>query len=578
METPNADVRAWVEECAKLLRPDRVVWCDGSEEERRRLLTECLLNRELIPLDGARHPGSTLLRSAPEDPRTEKRSFLSVPNRDDAASSNAWMSPEDAKRKLTAASDGAMKGRTMYAAPFVLGPPGSALRKFGVEVTDSRVAVLLLRIMARMGTGAWEKPAARDGNFLRGILTTGDGREDRRLLACFPEENLFWSAGLDGGESAFAARKAFTLRIASGLGRREGWLAARMAVLGVETPHGGVRYLAAAFPPGCGKTALAMLSSPAALPGNKVWTVADGAAWLKPGPDGRLWAVNPEAGLSGAAAGVGSARNPRAAGAIAADTIFAGAALRPDGSVWWEGHDDPPPAEALDWEGRPWTPASGGRAAHPDARFIAPLGRLASLSPRWEDPQGVPLDAILFGARRARLEPLVYETFDWSHGVFAAACAARDGGGGTVRRDPMGMLHSCGIPMADYFALWLSVGRKLSRPPRIFRVNWFRKGPDGAYLWPGFAENLRVLLWILERCQGEAPSQTTPLGEIPPPAGLPLRGLDLGRETVRALLSVDGDEWRRELASLREYFAELGNRLPAAFGREMEALAARIGP
>jgi phosphoenolpyruvate carboxykinase (GTP) len=583
MRPQNEFVLRWVDETAKLCKPDRIHWCDGSEEEKKRLIAECLESGELIELDQKKHPGCYYSRSARNDvARTEHLTFICTPAKDEAGPTNNWMDPAEARRKLSAVSDGAMKGRTMYVVPFIMGPAGSPFSKVGIEITDSRYVALNMRVMARTGAAAWKQLGA-SGDFTRGLHSKADLREEHRFICHFPQDNEIWSVGSGYGGNALLGKKCLALRIASALGRREGWLAEHMLILGVEDPRGEVRYITAAFPSACGKTNLAMLIPPAALKGYKVWTVGDDIAWLRVGPDGRLWASNPEAGFFGVVPGTNSKSNPNAMQTIRTNTFYTNVALRPDRTPWWEGHDDPPPAVAEDWKGETWTPASKEKAAHPNSRFTAPAAQCPSISPRWEDPAGVPIDAIVFGGRRARAEPLVYQSYGWRHGVFVGASAASEttaaqqgGDLGMVRRDPMAMLPFCGYNMADYFAHWFDMGEKIPRPPKIFHVNWFRTGADGKFLWPGFGENLRVLLWILERAAGRGAASETPVGLVPPASALNLDGLDVSPAALGSLLSVDPAEWAAELKSMDEFFAKFGDRLPQAMRDERNALEARL--
>ncbi len=583
VKTANKAVLAWVDEMAKLCKPDKVVWCDGSEEEKKRLIAECLKDGELEELNQEKNPGCYLHRSAQNDvARTEHLTFICTPTQEEAGPTNNWMAPAEAYKKLSAIFDGAMKGRAMYVVPFIMGPAGSPFSKVGVELTDSRYVVLNMRIMTRMGDVAWKELGDSSG-FTRGLHSKGDLREDRRFICHFPQDNTIWSVGSGYGGNALLGKKCMALRIASALGRKEGWLAEHMLILGVENPQGEVRYITAAFPSACGKTNLAMLIPPPALKGYKVWTVGDDIAWLRVGPDGRLWASNPEAGFFGVIPGTNSKSNPNAMKTILKNTIYTNAAKRPDGTPWWEGHDDPAPAEAVDWRGQKWTPASKDKAAHPNSRFTAPAAQAPCISPKWQDPAGVPIDAIVFGGRRARVAPLVYEAFNWQHGVFVGASAASEttaaqqgGALGVTRRDPMAMLPFCGYNMADYFSHWLEMGKRIPKPPKIFHVNWFRTDANGKFIWPGFGENLRVLLWILDRAQGKGDAVETPIGYLPPPEAIPLEGLNISRDALRSLLTIDRADWEAELKSMGEFFAKFGQRLPQGIRAEQAALAKRL--
>jgi phosphoenolpyruvate carboxykinase (GTP) len=575
-------VKAWVDEVARLTAPASIVWCDGSESERARLVSECLATGELIELNQTRLPGCYLHRSAPHDvARTEHLTFVCTERADDVGPNNNWMSPADARAKLTPLFSGAMAGRTLYVVPFLMGVPGSRFTKAGVQITDSRYVALSMRIMTRMGAVALEHLAAHP-EFTRCLHSLGDLSPERRYICHFPEENAVWSVGSGYGGNALLGKKCLALRIASWMARSEGWLAEHMLILGLESPDGRVRYVTGAFPSACGKTNLAMLVPPPAMAGWKAWTVGDDIAWLRPGHDGRLYAVNPENGFFGVAPGTSRRTNPNAFEMIQRDTIYTNVALRPDGTPWWEGHDDPPPAQALDWQGRPWTPASGEKAAHPNSRFTTPATNCASLSPEFANPEGVPIDAILFGARRQRRVPLVYEARNWAHGTFLGATlssettAAATGKVGILRRDPMAMLPFCGYNMGDYFQHWLDVGAKLAKPPRVYRVNWFRTGADGKFLWPGFGDNMRVLKWILERCEGGGEATDTAIGFLPTMDALDKRGLSVGDDILARLLRVDPAEWVEAVAGQEDYFRRFGAHLPPALHDQHDEFARRI--
>src|SRR5262249_37512762 len=470
--------------------------------------------------------------------------------REDAGPNNNWMSPSNARAKLTPLFRGAMKGRTMYVIPFLMGAPGSRFSKVGVEITDSKYVVLNMRIMTRVGSVALEH-LDHPENFTRCLHSLGDLSPERRYIVHFPEDNAVWSIGSGYGGNALLGKKCLALRLASWLGRKEGWLAEHMLILGLQSPEGRMHYVTAAFPSACGKTNLAMLAPPASMPGWKAWTVGDDIAWLRPGDDGRLWAVNPEAGFFGVVPGTGPETNPNAMATIGRDTIFTNVAVTPDGIPWWEGKDKNPPADLLDGQGRKWDRT--GKAAHPNSRFTVAARQCPGMSPSWEDPHGVPLSAIVFGGRRARVAPLVFQSRDWEHGVFVGATmgsettAAATGQVGVVRRDPMAMLPFCGYNMADYFQHWLDMRTFLARPPAIFHVTWFRTGADGRFLWPGFGQNLRVLLWMIDRVKGTGAAEETPIGLVPGEGGLDFDGLGLSRDEQQALLRVDRDEWEAEV-------------------------------
>jgi phosphoenolpyruvate carboxykinase (GTP) len=571
---------AWVDEVARATRPDRVVWCDGSEEENRRLIDQMLSDGTLLRLNPAEAPGCTLHRSHPSDvARTEHLTFIASRQKDDAGPTNNWMSPDDARQRVWPLFTGAMKGRTMYVVPYVMGPVGSPFSKVGIEITDSPYVVANMRVMTRMGKVALDQLKGGE-DFVPGLHSLGDLSPDRRFIVHFPEERRIWSVGSGYGGNALLGKKCFALRIASALARDEGWLAEHMLILELTLPDGETHYIAAAFPSACGKTNLAMLVSPLEHKGYRVRTIGDDIAWLRPGPDGRLWAVNPEAGFFGVVPGTNHVTNPNAMATIRANTIFTNVAVTASGAPWWEGRTEAPPPGLTDWQGKPWD--GKGPAAHPNSRFTAPAHQCPSISPKWDDPQGVPISALVFGGRRARVDPLVYETFDWEQGVFAAATmgsettAAATGQVGIVRRDPMAMLPFCGYNMADYFAHWLRVGRALSHPPAIFHVNWFRKGSNGKFVWPGFGENLRVLLWMVDRIHGKGGGTETPIGIVPARGALRLDGLGLSEAEIDALLRVDPDEWAGELAEIRAFFARLGDRVPAELRQSLDRLSARF--
>jgi phosphoenolpyruvate carboxykinase (GTP) len=583
--TSNGAVLKWVEECAVLLKPARVQWVEGTETEKNELIREALQSGDLEELNQEVLPGCYLHHSAHNDvARTESLTFICSPTKEAAGPNNNWMDPAEGYAKLRAVYDGAMNGRTLYVVPFIMGPAGSPFSKVGVEITDSLYVVLNMGIMTRMGNIAW-KQLGDSPDFTKCLHAKSDLNESRRFICHFPQDNTIWSVGSGYGGNALLGKKCLALRIASALGQKEGWLAEHMLILGIENPTGEKRYVAAAFPSACGKTNLAMLVPPAHLvkEGYKVWTLGDDIAWLRVGSDGRLWATNPEAGYFGVVPGTNNQSNPNAMKTIQTNTIYTNVAKLPNGDVWWEGHDKPAPAECLDWKGERWTPDLKTKAAHPNSRFTVPAKQCPSIAPNWEDPAGVPLDAILFGGRRAHLTPLITQSFNWSHGVFLGATmasettAAQQGGNvGIVRRDPMAMLPFCGYNMADYFTHWLSMGEKLSKPPQIFLSNWFRQDKDGKFMWPGFGDNMRVLLWILDRVQGRGAATESPIGHLPTKESLDVRGLDLSPETITEILAVDRVTWEKEIADIDVFFAKFGDRFPAALKAERDALAARI--
>ena len=578
----NPAIERWVNDVRAITRPDRVVFCDGSEAERARLVRECLASGELIELNQQKLPGCYLHRSAPHDvARTEHLTFICTSRRDDAGPTNNWMSPVEARAKVTPLLTGSMAGRTMFVVPFLMGPPGSKFSKMGVEITDSRYVVLNMRIMTRMGQVALDHLGESD-DFTKCLHSLGDLSPERRLIVHFPEENAVWSVGSGYGGNALLGKKCMALRLASWMARREGWLAEHMLILGLKSPEGRQHYVAGAFPSACGKTNLAMLVPPSSMPGWEARTIGDDIAWLRPGADGRLWAINPEAGFFGVAPGTSHRTNPTAFDMVRRNTIYTNVALRKDGTPWWEGHDDPPPADAVDWQGRPWSPGSSEKAAHPNSRFTTPASECATLSPEYENPDGVPIDAILFGARRQRRVPLVYEARSWQHGTFLGATlssettAAATGKVGMLRRDPMAMLPFCGYNMGDYWRHWLDVGRSLRKAPHVFRVNWFRTGEDGRLLWPGFGENLRVLKWILERADGGGAAVDTPIGWLPAREAIDRAGLTIVDGALDTLLKVDPAEWVEAVEGQDNFLRTFGRHLPQRIYDEHVDLAHRI--
>src|SRR5262245_9965564 len=578
MATP---VEQWVNDAAKMTRPQKVVWCDGSEAEYEGLIERMLEDGTLIRLNQEAYPGCYLHRSHPSDvARTEHLTFICSAERDDAGPTNNWMPPTDAREKVGKLFDGSMQGRTMYVVPYIMGPVESPYSKVGVEITDSPYVAANMRIMTRMGRVALDRLGTSD-DFVPGLHSIGDLSPERRFILHFPEERLIWSVGSGYGGNALLGKKCLALRIASVMGRDQGWMAEHMLILGLEDPTGEVTYMAAAFPSACGKTNLAMLVSPLEHLGYKVWTVGEDITWMQQGPDGRLWAINPEAGFFGVAPGTSLKTNPNVMGAIRQNSIFTNVAVTPHGEPWWEGMDGPVPPQLTDWRGNPWAPGKE-KAAHPNSRFTTPAHQCPSISSHWEDSQGVPISAIIFGGRRARVAPLVYQSFNWQHGVFMGASmasettAAATGAVGVVRHDPMAMLPFCGYNMADYFGHWLEVGRSTAQPPKIFQVNWFRTDAQGNFLWPGFGQNVRVLKWILERVRGSGKAVETPIGWIPTPDGLEREGLDLPTSTLEELLHIDRDDWEQEIASQHKFFGQFGARLPREIQAEHEALEQRL--
>jgi len=579
----NKSVLEWVQNTAKLTQPDSIHWCDGSESEKQSLTAQAVSAGILIPLDQKKLPGCYYHRSNPNDvARVEQCTFICTETEEDAGPTNNWAPPDEMYRKLYGLLEGAMRGRTLYVIPYLMGPAGSPMTKVGVEITDSIYVVLSMRVMTRMGELAVRELGDRD-NFNRGLHSMLDVHPDRRFICHFPQDNTIISVGSAYGGNVLLGKKCLALRIGSYLGRTEGWMAEHMLIMGVESPKGEKTYVAAAFPSACGKTNFAMMIPPAHFGGWKIWTIGDDIAWMKPGKDGRLYAINPEAGYFGVVPGTNYHSNPNAMKSIARDTIYTNVALLPDGDVWWEGKDGNPPAECLDWRGNPWTPESKTPAAHPNSRFAAPMTNNPMLAPEANDPQGVPISALIFGGRRAETMPLVYQAFNWIHGVYVGATlssemtAAAVGGVGQVRRDPMAMLPFCGYNMGDYFRHWLRMRKLIKYPPRIFHVNWFRKDEGGKFLWPGFGENMRVLKWIVDRCRGQADANETQLGWVPGVQSFDLEGMrDFTAERLARAQHINHDDWRRELMSQDELFLRLYTHMPKELIFQRELLISRL--
>ena len=578
----NPDIQKWVRDMAAMCQPDDVYWCDGSEQEKENLTSVALKSGDLVALNHEKLPGCYLHRSALNDvARTENLTFICTKQQEEAGPNNNWMAPSESYDRLAKIFSGAMRGRTLYVIPFLMGPASSPFSKVGVQITDSVYVVLNMRVMTRMGQIALDHLGDSD-DFTRCLHSKADLDIERRFICHYPQDNTIWSVGSGYGGNALLAKKCLALRIASKLGQKEGWLAEHMLIVGVENPEGEIHYICGAFPSACGKTNLAMLVPPPSMKGWKIHTIGDDISWLRVGSDGRLWAINPEAGFFGVAPGTGSKTNPNAMATVQHDTIFTNVALRSDGTVWWEGHDDPTPPSAEDWRGKPWTPSSGHPAAHPNSRFTVSIKQCPSYSSEWGEPQGVPISAILFGARRNKLVPLAYQSFNWQHGTFLGATlasettAAATGAVGVVRRDPMAMLPFCGYNMGDYWAHWLSMAQRATQPPKIFRVNWFQRNDQGKFIWPGFGENLRVIRWVIERCKGGGEAEETPIGYMPKVSALNGGDLKVSKSDLNQLVAIDREGWKSNLKSQGEYFDNFGDHLPAGIKEEHKALANRL--
>jgi phosphoenolpyruvate carboxykinase (GTP) len=582
--TTNPHVLQFVHESRDLCGPDQIYWCDGSEGEKKLLTARAVEQGVLIELNQQKRPGCYYHRSHPNDvARVEQCTYICTHSQESAGPTNNWMAPREMRSKLHTFLRGAMRGRTLYVVPYLMGPPGSPLAKIGIELTDSLYVALSMRIMTRMGQIALEHLGPNSDDFNRGLHSTLDVDPAKRFIAHFPEDNAVISASSNYGGNVLLGKKCLALRIGSYLARYEGWMAEHMLILGVESPDGEKTYVAAAFPSACGKTNFAMLIPPAQYAGWKIWTVGDDIAWMKPGPAGRLRAINPENGYFGVAPGTNSKSNPTAVATIARDTIFTNVALTEDRDVWWEGADGPVPERCTDWRGNPWTPASAEKAAHPNSRFAAPMTNNPRLDPAAQNPDGVPIHAIIFGGRRATTLPLVFQAFDWGHGTYLGAMmgsettAAAVGASGQLRRDPMAMLPFCGYDMGDYFRHWLAMRKHIELLPRIFHVNWFRKNDKGEIAWPGFGENMRVLKWIIDRCRGRVRARETILGWMPFTNDFELAGLkNFTKEDFERIQRIDSNEWKKEITLQDELFVNLYATMPKELTFQRELLMSRL--
>lgn len=585
--TNNKSIKKWLDEQIELVKPEKVVWIDGSEEQLEQLRKQACESGEMIKLNEEKLPGCYLHRTAVNDvARVEGRTLICTPTKEEAGPTNNWMEPGEAYKMLADIARDSYKGRTMYVIPYSMGPVGSKFSKAGIEVTDSIYVVLNMAIMTRVGKEVLDVLGDSD-DWVRGLHCKCDIDEEKRYICQFPQDNTIISVNSGYGGNVLLGKKCFALRIASYQGRNEGWMAEHMLILGLENPKGEVKYIAAAFPSACGKTNLAMLIPPKYLrdKGYKVWTVGDDIAWMRIGPDGRLWAVNPENGFFGVAPGTNEKSNPNALASTREGTIFTNVVHNlDDNTVWWEGLDKNPPKNALNWKGEKWDCTDGSKGAHPNSRFTAPAKNCPCISSEFENGEGVPISAIVFGGRRAKTAPLVYQSRDWNNGVFVGSImssettAAASGAVGTLRRDPMAMLPFCGYNMGDYFGHWLEMGEKLGdKAPKIFNVNWFRLDDDGNFIWPGFGDNMRVLLWILDRCEGKVGAKETPIGYVPEIDDLDMEGLNVSKETLADLLNVDKEIWKEEAAGIEEFYKKFGDRLPAELKKQLDELKARLG-
>ena len=583
MLTKNKNVLDWVDEMAALTKPDKIVWLDGSEEQLSELRDQAIATGEMERLNEEKLPGCLLHRTAINDvARVEGRTFICSREKENAGPTNNWEDPKVMYPKLRKLFDGSMKGRTMYVIPYCMGPIGSELSKVGVELTDSIYVVLNMDIMTRMGVDAFKHLGDESNDFVRGLHSKAQLDEENRYIVHFPEDNTIWSVNSGYGGNVLLGKKCFALRIASYQGWKEGWMAEHMLILGIENPQGEIKYITAAFPSACGKTNLAMLIPPKKYQdlGYKVWCVGDDIAWMRIGADGRLWAINPENGFFGVAPGTNEKSNPNALATTRSDTIFTNVVHNlDDNTVWWEGLDKNPPKNAINWKGEKWDCTDGSKGAHPNSRFTAPARNCPCISKEFNNPKGVPVSAIVFGGRRAKTAPLVYQSRDWNHGVFVGSImasettAAATGAVGVVRRDPMAMLPFCGYHMGDYWQHWIDMGKKLGdKAPKIFNVNWFRTDDEGHFIWPGFGDNMRVLMWILDRCEGKADAVETPIGYEPKPEDINIEGLNIDLDTLKGLLDVDKNLWKEDAAGIEEFYQKFGDRLPKELKAELETL------
>jgi len=591
--TKNAHILTWIDEMAAMTTPDRIVWIDGSEAQTEALRKEACSTGEIIKLNEKLLPNCYLHRTAVNDvARVEGRTFICTPTKEEAGNINNWIEPSECYARLRKLFTGSMKGRTMYVIPYAMGQLGSDFTKYGIELTDSIYVVLNMLIMTRAGAHVLAA-MENEPNFIKGLHSKADLDEENRYICHFPQDNTIWSVNSGYGGNVLLGKKCFALRIASYLGRKEGWMAEHMLILGLENPQGEIRYITAAFPSACGKTNLAMLIPPEIYKkqGYKVWCVGDDIAWLRIGKDGRLWAVNPENGFFGVAPGTNEHSNPNALASTRRDTIFTNVVHDLDtNTVWWEGLNDNPPAHAVDWKGNPWDYRKYDKkdkstyGAHPNSRFTSMAKNCPCVSDKFDDPAGVPISAIIFGGRRARTAPLVYQSFGWQHGTFVGSImasettAAASGAVGVVRRDPMAMRPFVGYNMGDYWAHWLEMGKKIPHAPKIFHVNWFRTDDEGHFIWPGFGDNMRVLMWILARCDGTVGAKETPIGYVPNPEDINIEGMNgVTLDTIRDLLTVDTDAWKADIANIKEFYALVGDHVPAEMKEELAALEARLG-